>query len=150
MDEDPVVWCLGEGLLDKISTQPGVDVDGVTTWDEQFGGAPANVAVALCQRHVKSGLLGCVGNDQRGSSLRAELQRRGVDVRGLVTGPWNTRVATVLLDSNGNRFFDGFEGDADEYHIPRHLPESFPGTAKILHHGTISLRHGIAAAEATR
>ena len=135
------VWCLGEALVDAISSQPGAGFEDVPQWAHHLGGAPANTAVALSNLGIGCGLLGCVGTDAFGAQLRSELESRGVNVVGTKQVPKATRIAYVLLDEKGDRQFHHFTTDcADEQFGVGHLPENFPGQdAFILHFGSIPL-----------
>ena len=104
----PRILCLGEILIDCLR-------DTHANWIPQPGGAPANVACALAKWGVPVGVIGAIGDDEAGRSLRELLATQGVDgsmVACLVGVP--TRQVLVERDAGGDRQFVGFgTGDRD-------------------------------------
>jgi fructokinase len=75
------VTALGELLIGF--TPSGVSEQGDPLYEQNPGGAPANVLVAISRLGKKGAFLGMVGNDQFGSFLRKELQKEKIEIHGL-------------------------------------------------------------------
>ena len=107
------VLCMGEALIDMLSTKEQ-DATGATESFKKFaGGAPANVAVAVAKLGGNSGLFGKLGKDQFGEYLYRTLAELGVSTR--FTGfseQGKTALAFVGLDDSGERSFDFYIDNA--------------------------------------
>ena len=104
------VTCVGELIVDFISTEAGASLDESASFRRCAGGAPANVAVGLARLGVASAFVGKVGNDPFGKFLVRELHRARVDTDGIVLDPAHkTRLAFVALDTSGGREFEFWE-----------------------------------------
>ncbi|MGA7936382.1 MAG: carbohydrate kinase [Kovacikia sp.] len=105
----PRVLCLGEILYDFLSDQPGLPLEQVKSWTPYPGGAPANVACGLTKLGTPTGFIGCVGQDELGTSLVNLLQEIGVDGTGIQRHPTApTRAVYVVRSESGDRHFAGF------------------------------------------
>jgi len=87
-----------------IPVEPGPYSDGKLL-EVHFGGAPANVVVAIARLGHRVGFIGAVGSDPFGEMLKAFLVNEGVDVRGVVVKKARTSLAFVLLREGGERDF---------------------------------------------
>jgi fructokinase len=65
------ITALGELLIDF--TPVGVSDSGMTLYERNPGGAPANVAVAASRLGLKTAFIGKVGDDIHGRFLRSVL-----------------------------------------------------------------------------
>jgi fructokinase len=70
---------MGELLVEHVSTAKNVSRVHSPGFIKAFGGAPANVAVALQRLGLRAGFLGKVGNDPFGEYLRQSPAQAGVD-----------------------------------------------------------------------
>jgi ribokinase len=69
------------------------------------GGKGANQADAIARLGVPVKMLGCVGDDITGKTLRASLHKDGVDISGImVFEDVPTGVAAITVDDDGNNF----------------------------------------------
>ena len=110
MKSYPEVTCIGESLIDFISTEKGVTLSEAGGFLKLAGGAPANVAVGLAKLGTRSAFVGKVGADPFGKFLRSELQRYGVDTDGMrFDDEHKTRLAFVSLTKSGGRDFEFWE-----------------------------------------
>ena len=73
------VICMGELLVEHVSTASNVSLAHSPGFIKAPGGAPANVAVALQRLGLQAGFVGKVGNDPFGEYLRESLADTGVD-----------------------------------------------------------------------
>src|SRR3989338_3157298 len=76
---DEFVW----GDVSRISPEAPVPVVWVRSESFMPGGA-ANVANNICALGARAYLAGVVGMDARGTILKEELSRKGIDVRGII------------------------------------------------------------------
>ena len=105
------VISIGEALIDRLGP-PGGDPSFDLPIADCFGGAPANVACALSRLGVNVSFIGCLGNDAFGENFKNLLVKRGILVSALQKDNLRpTRVVLVRRDSDGERFFQGFDGD---------------------------------------
>lgn len=105
------VITLGEALIDRLGPLGG-DPSCDLPVSDCFGGAPANVACALSRLGANVSFIGSLGNDAFGENFKNLLNQRGINISGLQKDTCRpTRVVLVRRDSDGERFFEGFEGD---------------------------------------
>jgi len=123
------VTCIGELIVDFISTSPGLALEEVATFRRCAGGGGANVAVGLARLGVGSAFVGKVGNDAFGRFLIKEMRDAYVNTDGIVLdSDHKTRLAFVALDKLAERKFEFWEKNpADEQ-----LRRSDINRAKIL------------------
>ena len=108
---DGNVIAIGEALIDRLGP-PGGDPSFDLPITDCFGGAPANVACALSRLGAKVSFIGSLGNDDFGGNFKNLLIQRGINTSGLQQDSLRpTRVVLVRRDSDGERRFEGFEGD---------------------------------------
>jgi fructokinase len=98
------VVALGELLIDF--TPAGRSASGGALFEQNPGGAPANVLAALTRLGGRGAFIGKVGADQFGRFLKCVLEGQGVHTQGLrFTSGAGTTLAFVHLDAQGNRSF---------------------------------------------
>lgn len=132
------IAALGELLIDftPVKIQQGMN----PCFEQNPGGAPANVAVAGAKSGCSTAFIGSVGNDSFGTFLRQELDSRGVNTDYLKQKPSGTTLAFVHLDKTGNRSFSFYrDPGADTLLEPCDL-QDFPfEKCRIFHTGSLSL-----------
>jgi fructokinase len=130
---------LGEVLIDW--TPAGLSPAGMRLFEQNPGGAPANVAVALANLGMKSAFIGKVGADMHGDFLRAVLTDKGVDVTGLLRDEQVfTTLAFVALTKTGERTFSfARKPGADTCLRPDELPVRILSRCRVFHFGSLSL-----------
>jgi len=110
MNNVPEVTCIGEILVDFVSTEKGVSIADSPSFMKLPGGAPANLAVGLVRLGVPTAFIGRVGDDSFGQYLCNELRKIGVMSGGIVFDKQHkTRLAFVSLTPSGERFFEFWE-----------------------------------------
>tara|TARA_B100000945_G_scaffold258172_1_gene215837 strand:+ start:1022 stop:2038 length:1017 start_codon:yes stop_codon:yes gene_type:complete len=108
---DCSVIAIGEALIDRLGPLGGDPSFDLPVTD-CFGGAPANVACALSRLGANVSFIGSLGNDTFGKNFKNLLIQRGINTSGLQQDAVRpTRVVLVRRDNDGERFFEGFEGD---------------------------------------
>ena len=109
--ESGAVIAIGEALIDRLGP-PGGDPSVDLPISDCFGGAPANVACALARLGVNVSFIGSLGNDSFGKQFKNLLIQRGINTEGLQQDNLRpTRIVLVRRDADGERFFEGFQGD---------------------------------------
>jgi len=135
------IVCLGELLIDFVSTKRGVSLEDALGFVKAAGGAPANVAVGLARLGVSSAFIGKVGNDAFGRFLRCTLQENEVDTRNLFFDhDHKTKLAFVSLTEDGERDFEFYGSQSANTQLTiSDINQSVISGARIFHFGSISL-----------
>lgn len=130
---------LGELLIDF--TPAGLTVQGHPLYEQNPGGAPANVAAAVARLGGKSALIAAVGNDFFGDFLVDVLLREGVDTSGLQrVETATTTLAFVSLNEQGDRSFCFARKPGADMLLSREgIPGELLQRCGIFHFGSISL-----------
>ncbi len=133
------VVALGEILIDM--TYAGKSEAGQTLFEQNPGGAPANVLTAVQRLGGKTALIGKVGNDMHGEFLRGILEREQVVTDGLISDDSVfTTLAFVNLDENGDRSFSfARKPGADTCLTKDEVKLALINDTKIFHIGSLSL-----------
>ena len=128
---------LGELLIDY--TPAGASPRGMPLYEQNPGGAPANVLVTAARLGRSAALVARVGRDGQGAFLRRTLEREGVDLRGLSEDPEKpTTLAFVTLSETGERGFSFVRG-ADAALRPEDVPAGLVEESRVLHVGSLSM-----------
>lgn len=133
------VAALGELLIDF--TPAGVSESGMRLFEQNPGGAPANVLCALSNLGMKTAFLGKVGKDMHGDFLRSVLNDKGVNTSGLIEDDnVFTTLAFVALSDTGERSFSfARKPGADTCLRPDELNEDVLKSCRVFHFGSLSL-----------
>lgn len=97
---------VGSLNMDLVVRAPHLPIPGETVLGDDFqtipGGKGANQAVGAARLDGNVTMIGCVGNDAFGESLRANLQKEGINTDYVLTAPNSpTGIATITLDEAG-------------------------------------------------
>ncbi len=130
---------LGELLIDF--TESGVSPAGQRLFEQNAGGAVANLVAAASQCSAKTALLAKVGADMHGRFLKQALVGAGVDTSGVIESEdVFTTLAFVALAANGERTFSfARKPGADTCYRADELPRELLQNTKIFHTGSLSL-----------
>jgi 5-dehydro-2-deoxygluconokinase len=90
------VITIGRAGVDLYGAQVGGRLEDMGGFRKYIGGSPTNIACGTARLGLKSGLITRVGDEHMGRFIREQLQREGVDVRGVVTDP-DRLTALVIL-----------------------------------------------------
>lgn len=133
------IVALGELLIDF--TAHGISKNGSCLFEQNPGGAPANVLVALSKLGKNTAFLGMVGRDKFGMFLKNVLVENNVNTEGLkFSDSVNTTLAFVHLESDGDRVFSFYRNPgADMMLTEGDLNFDIIKNSKIFHFGSISL-----------
>ncbi|MFF2481432.1 PfkB family carbohydrate kinase [Paenibacillus sp. NPDC058071] len=135
------VICLGELLIDFVSTAKDVSLIDSPGFLKAPGGAPANVAAGVVRLGGTSGFIGKVGEDPFGYYLKGVLDELTVDTSYLAHDKEaRTTLSFVGQRPDGEReaMFYRHPG-ADMRLEPADIVEDYFHGAQIFHYGSISL-----------
>ncbi|WP_159588056.1 bifunctional 5-dehydro-2-deoxygluconokinase/5-dehydro-2-deoxyphosphogluconate aldolase [Chelativorans xinjiangense] len=90
------VITIGRSSVDLYGAQVGGRLEDMASFNKYIGGSPTNIAAGAARLGLKSALITRVGDEHMGRFIREELEREGVDVRGVKTDP-ERLTALVLL-----------------------------------------------------
>ncbi|MCP3772642.1 carbohydrate kinase [Paenibacillus sp. MZ04-78.2] len=141
---------IGELLIDF--TPAGVSGQGLPRYEQNPGGAPANVMAGLTKLGKRTAFIGKVGEDAFGRFLTGELEKHGVDTGGMVfTGEAGTTLAFVSLDASGDRSFSFYRNPgADMLLQESEIDWKRIGEAALFHFGSVSMTHEPSASATLR
>ena len=133
------VVALGELLIDF--TEDGISSFGQKLFEQNPGGAVANVASAMSKYGLKAGFVGKVGDDMHGRFLKKTLDDAGIDTKGLIIdSEVFTTLAFVALSANGDRSFSfARKPGADTCLCWDEIDKDLLQDTKVLHVGSLSL-----------
>ena len=115
------IVALGELLIDF--TKHGISPSGMRLFEQNPGGAPANMAIAATKLGLQTAFIGKVGADMHGDFLKEVLQQQNVDVSGLIQDPDTfTTLAFVDLKENGERVFSFARKPGADTQLTQSLP----------------------------
>ncbi|MCV0429550.1 MAG: 5-dehydro-2-deoxygluconokinase [Roseibium sp.] len=90
------VITIGRSSVDLYGAQVGGRLEDMSSFNKYIGGSPTNMAAGTARLGLKSGLITRVGDEHMGRFVREELDRHGVDTRGVITDK-ERLTALVLL-----------------------------------------------------
>lgn len=132
------VTALGEVLIDF--TPCGTSEGGRNLFEQNPGGAPANVLAALSRLGRKTAFIGKVGEDMHGLLLKETLENCGVDVSGMLVDPaYFTTLAFVALKDGERSFSFARKPGADTQLTKEEVRTELLKETKIFHCGSLSL-----------
>lgn len=133
------VVALGEILIDM--TYAGKSEGGQTLFEQNPGGAPANVLSAVKRLGGEVAFIGKVGDDMHGSFLIDTIKKEGICTDGvIVDGDHFTTLAFVNIDEKGDRSFSfARKPGADTCLTKDEVNINLIENTKIFHIGSLSL-----------
>ncbi len=139
----PKALCIGELLIDFVSTSPDVTLAEAPGFVKAPGGAPANVAVGLANLGIDAGFIGKVGADPFGDFLTETLQQNHVDTTYLIAGEKSrTTLAFVATRSDGMKDITFYRHPGADIQLsPDEIDTDYIKSADLFHYGSVSLSH---------
>ncbi|WP_028034060.1 5-dehydro-2-deoxygluconokinase [Chelativorans sp. J32] len=98
------VITIGRSSVDLYGAQVGGRLEDMASFNKYIGGSPTNIAAGAARLGLKSALITRVGDEHMGRFIREELQREGVDVRGVKTDPERLTALVLLGIRDQNQF----------------------------------------------
>ena len=134
------VICMGELLVEHVSTADNVSLVHSPGFIKAPGGAPANVAVALQRLGLRAGFVGKVGRDPFGEYLRESLAQTGVDTTYLfVDEKARTTAVYVAVWDDGRKDLCFYRNPgADMMLNADEISDDIFAGARCFHFGSIS------------
>lgn len=139
MGKEVDIVALGELLIDF--TEAGQGKEGMKLFEQNPGGAPANLLTAASHMGYRTAFIGKVGTDMHGSFLKETLEKEGIDTKAIVEDPdCFTTLAFVAIDENGERHFSfARKPGADTMLRKEELDKELLSNCKLFHFGSLSL-----------
>lgn len=139
----PKALCIGELLIDFVSTTFDVTLAEAPGFVKAAGGATANVAVGLAKLGVDSGFIGKIGDEPFGDFLRKTLEQSRVDTVHLISETdRRTTLAFVATRSDGAKDILFYRNPgADTLLRPDEIDKAYVQSAEVFHYGSCSLSH---------
>lgn len=133
------VTALGEILIDF--TPCGRSAAGQRIFEQNPGGAPANVLTCLSKCGKKTAFIGKVGKDMHGAFLKSVLEENDICTDGLLEDENAfTTLAFVALSDSGERSFSfARKPGADTCLTKEEIKKDLIANSKIFHIGSLSL-----------
>lgn len=133
------IVALGELLIDF--TEFAYTESGNRLFEQNPGGAPANLLTVASHMGYRTAFIGKVGTDMHGAFLKKTLEKEGIDVRGIAEDEdYFTTLAFVEIDKTGERKFSfARKPGADIMLRNEELPKKMLAECKIFHFGSLSM-----------
>ncbi len=133
------VTALGEILIDF--TYHSKSENGAALFEQNPGGAPANLLAAVQKLGGKSAFIGKIGNDMHGLFLKQVLEDAGISTKGvLIDENFFTTLAFVNLAPSGERSFSFARKPGADTQISKdEVDYDMILNSKIFHVGSLSL-----------
>lgn len=133
------VAALGELLIDF--TESGVSKNGMKLFEQNPGGAPANLLTTVSHMGYKTAMIGKIGSDMHGAFLKKTLEQEGICTDYIVEdGSVFTTLAFVAINESGERHFSfARKPGADTCLSAEELNHQVIRDCKIFHFGSLSL-----------
>ena len=125
--------CIGELLIDWISTDIDSSLVDSVNFIKKAGGAPGNAAISCNRLGGKSAFAGKVGNDAFGLFLKEILVKDNIDTENLILAKEPTTFAYVSIKKGGERDFIFMRG-ADA--LLRKEEINLPSENAVFHFGS--------------
>lgn len=133
------IVALGELLIDF--TEAGYSKDGMKLFEQNPGGAPANLLTVASHMGYQTSFIGKIGTDMHGAFLKKTLQKEGIGTGNLIEDPnYFTTLAFVEIEEDGERNFSfARRPGADIGLCKEDLDIELLENCRIFHFGSLSL-----------
>ena len=133
------IIALGELLIDF--TEAGQSKDGRRLFEQNPGGAPANLLTVASHMGYSTAFIGKVGADMHGAFLKKTLEKEGIRTDTVIEDPYYfTTLAFVAIDESGEREFSfARKPGADTQLTKEELDQRLLSDCRIFHFGSLSL-----------
>lgn len=137
-DKSYDITALGEALIDF--TEAGRAPSGMRLFEQNPGGAPANLICAIACFGARTAFIGKVGQDIHGKFLKSALSDKGVDTRGMIEDEnFFTTLAFVALRDGEREFSFARKPGADTRLTEKEIDFDILEDSAIFHFGSLSL-----------
>ena len=87
---------IGRSSVDLYGQQIGGRLEDMGSFSKAVGGCPTNIAIGTARLGLKSAVITRVGDEQMGRFILEQLQREGVETRGVVVDPKRLTSLVIL------------------------------------------------------
>lgn len=139
MEKKYDVVALGELLIDF--TESGISKNGMKLFEQNPGGAPANLLTTVRHMGYKTAMIGKIGSDMHGAFLKKTLEQEEICTDYIVEDDSVfTTLAFVAINESGERHFSfARKPGADTCLSAAELNHQVLQDCKIFHFGSLSL-----------
>lgn len=139
MEKNIDIAALGELLIDF--TEAGKSKDGRKLFEQNPGGAPANLLTVASHMGYNTAFIGKVGEDMHGDYLIRTLEKEGINTQNVIKDAnYFTTLAFVEIDEKGERQFSfARKPGADTKISKEELDKEQLSKCKIFHFGSLSM-----------
>lgn len=139
MEKEVDIVALGELLIDF--TEAGRSRDGKKLFEQNPGGAPANLLTVAAHMGYRTEFVGKVGMDMQGDFLKKTLEKERIGTKYLIQDErYFTTLAFVEIAENGERKFSfSRKPGADTQLCVEEIEQKLLENCKIFHFGSLSL-----------
>lgn len=95
---------IGRSSVDLYGQQTGGRLEDMASFAKYIGGSPTNIAAGSARLGLRSAVITRVGDEHMGRFIREQLEKEGVDTRGVITDP-ERLTALVLLGIRDREHF---------------------------------------------
>ncbi len=117
-------------IVEKIAR--GGEEIPIISLKESPGGSAANTIAALARLRMRVGFIGKIGSDREGELILKDLEKEGVDIKGIERSKGRTGIILGFVDSSGERALYAYPGVNDELRI-NESNLNYARQAKFLH-----------------
>lgn len=134
------IAALGELLIDF--TEAGVSRDGKKLFEQNPGGAPANLLTVASHMDLKTEFIGKIGADMHGDYLKETIEKENIGTKALIQDDsvFTTLAFVAINEETGEREFSfARKPGADTCLKAEELKDEILTDCKIFHLGSLSL-----------
>ena len=136
------ICSIGEMVIDL--TPIGNSANGNTIYEQNAGGAPANVACGAAKLNAETAIISMLSRDNFGKVLYETLTKHGVSTDGVRFCDTNTGLAVISLSESGDREFTFYRNPCADQMLSKEIVNlELIENCKILHFSSVSLTHSI-------
>ena len=95
---------IGRSSVDLYGAQVGGRLEDMRSFQKYIGGSPTNIASGAARLGLKSAVITRVGDEHMGRFIKEQLEKEGVDTRGVVTDPERLTALVILGIRDQNTF----------------------------------------------
>ena len=95
---------IGRSSVDLYGAQVGGRLEDMRSFQKYIGGSPTNIAVGAARLGLQSAVITRVGDEHMGRFIKEQLQKEGVDIRGVITDPERLTALVILGIRDENTF----------------------------------------------
>lgn len=123
---------VGELLGDFISSEVTTDLSSAKTFNRFQGGSPSNLAANMARLGKQTAIISCVGNDNLGRFLVAEVAKTGVNIEHVRYDDTEPTSIVLVARSTGTPDFIPYR-TSDKMLYTTHIPNELLAQSGVFH-----------------